>query len=147
MSDAYDLQRFVDAQNPVYDSVRGELGAGRKRSHWMWFVFPQISGLGISPMARRYAISSLAEAEAYLDHPTLGPRLRECTGLVTAVAGRTIEEIFGRPDDIKFRSSMTLFAHATRDNEIFTAAITKYFRDGFDPLTLEQRLCQVGSRS
>jgi uncharacterized protein (DUF1810 family) len=90
MTDPYDLQRFVAAQNPVFDQVRAELGAGRKRSHWMWFVFPQIKGLGTSPMAQKYAISSRAEAEAYLDHPILGPRLHECTGLVTAVEGRSI---------------------------------------------------------
>jgi uncharacterized protein (DUF1810 family) len=138
MSDAYDLQRFVDAQNPVFDQVSAELRAGRKRSHWMWFVFPQIRGLGASPMARRYAIDSQGEAEAYLDHPILGPRLRECTRLVTAIEGRTIEDIFGHPDDRKFRSSMTLFAHATPDNKIFTDAIAKYFPAGFDPLTLQR---------
>lgn len=138
MSDPYDLQRFVEAQDPIFAQVRDELRAGRKRTHWMWFVFPQISGLGASPMARRYAISSRAEAEAYLQHPVLGARLRECTRLVTEIEGRTIEEIFGRPDDVKFRSSMTLFAHATSDNEIFTEAIAKYFPNGFDPLTLER---------
>lgn len=138
MSDPYNLQRFVEAQDPIFAQVRDELRAGRKRTHWMWFVFPQISGLSISPMARRYAISSRAEAEAYLQHPVLGARLRECTRLVTEIEGRTIEEIFGRPDDIKFRSSMTLFAHATSDNKIFTDAIAKYFPNGFDPLTLER---------
>ena len=128
MSDPYDLQRFVDAQNPVFDQVLAELRAGRKRSHWIWFIFPQIRGLGASPMANRYAISSIEEARAYLDHPILGPRLRECTRLVTEIEGRTIAEIFGYPDDLKFRSSMTLFAHATPDNEVFTDAIAKYFR-------------------
>ncbi len=113
MSDPHDLQRFVDAQNPVFDQVLSELQAGHKRSHWMWFIFPQIRGLGASPMANRYAISSIAEARAYLGHPILGPRLRECTRLVTEIEGRTIAEIFGYPDDLKFRSSMTLFAHAT----------------------------------
>jgi uncharacterized protein (DUF1810 family) len=115
-----------------------ELRAGRKRSHWMWFVFPQISGLGSSSMARKYAISSRAEAEAYLDHPILGPRLRECTRLLTAVEGRSIGDILGYPDDLKFRSSMTLFAHATADNKLFIDAVEKYFREGFDPLTLER---------
>jgi uncharacterized protein (DUF1810 family) len=136
MSDPYGLQRFVDAQNPVFDQVRAELRAGHKRSHWMWFVFPQISGLGSSPMAQKFAISSRAEAAAYLDHPILGPRLRECTGLVTAVEGRSIGDILGYPDDLKFRSSMTLFANAASDNKPFTDALEKYFVDGFDPLTL-----------
>ena len=138
MSDPYDLQRFVDAQNPVFDQVRAELRAGRKRSHWMWFVFPQIRGFGNSPMAQKYAISSRAEAEAYLDHPILGPRLHECTHLVNAVEGHGIGEIFGFPDELKFRSSMTLFAHATSDNKPFTDAVDKYFPDGFDPQTLER---------
>ena len=126
MSDPYDLQRFVDAQNPVYDKVRAELRDGSKRSHWMWFVFPQIEGLGFSPLARKFAISSLAEAAAYLQHPVLGPRLAECTELVNHVEGRTIEQIFGYPDDLKFRSSMTLFAQATTDNQVFKAALAKY---------------------
>jgi uncharacterized protein (DUF1810 family) len=138
MSDPYHLRRFVDAQNPVIDQVRAELRTGRKRSHWMWFVFPQIAGLGISPMARRYAISSRAEAAAYLDHPVLGARLRECTGLVMDLEGRTIEAIFGHPDDLKFRSSMTLFAHAAPDDKIFADAIKKYFPAGFDQATLDR---------
>jgi uncharacterized protein (DUF1810 family) len=138
MSDAYYLQRFVDAQNPVFDQVRTELRAGRKRTHWMWFIFPQLQGLGTSPMARRYAISSRAEAEAYVNHPILGARLRECTRLVSEISGHTINEIFGYPDTIKFRSSMTLFAHAAPDNKIFTDAIEKHFSNGFDPLTMER---------
>jgi uncharacterized protein (DUF1810 family) len=138
MSDPYNLQRFVDAQDPVIDQVRAELRAGRKRSHWMWFVFPQISGLGASPMAQRYAISSQAEAEAYANHPVLGSRLRECTRLVMAIEGRTIEAIFGHPDDLKFRSSMTLFAHAAPGGEIFSDAIKKYFSTGFDQATLDR---------
>jgi uncharacterized protein (DUF1810 family) len=138
MTDRYDLQRFVAAQNPVFDQVRAELRAGRKRSHGMWFVFPQIKGLGSSPMAQKYAISSPAEAEAYLNHPVLGPRLRECTRLVTAVEGRSIGDILGFPDDLKFRSSTTLFAHATSDSKPFTDALKKYFTEGFDPLTLER---------
>jgi uncharacterized protein (DUF1810 family) len=136
MSDPYDLQRFVDAQNPVYDKVCSELREGRKKSHWMWFVFPQIEGLGSSPLARKFAISSLAEAAAYLEHPALGPRLAECTRLVYQVEGRTIEQIFGYPDDLKFRSSMTLFAHATPDNRVFVDALQKYFSGEFDPATL-----------
>src|SRR5438270_5669586 len=104
-SDPFNLQRFVDAQARVYRTVVDELRAGRKRSHWIWFIFPQLAGLGSSPTAVRYAIGSLDEARAYLRHNMLGPRLRECTRLVTAVQGRSIEEIFGFPDDLKVRSS------------------------------------------
>ena len=136
MNDPYSLQRFVDAQNPVYDKVRSELRDSRKKSHWMWFVFPQIEGLGSSQLARKFAISSPAEAAAYLEHPILGPRLAECTRLVNLVEGRPIEEIFGYPDDLKFRSSMTLFAHATPDNQVFIDAVEKYFGGQFDPATL-----------
>jgi uncharacterized protein (DUF1810 family) len=134
--DAYDLQRFVDAQDPVYARVCEELQAGRKRSHWMWFVFPQIQGLGDSAMAQRFAISSLAEAEAYLRHPVLGPRLRQTTGIVNAVEGRAIEDIFGYPDDLKFRSSMSLFAKAATDNTVFLDALRKYFEGEPDARTL-----------
>jgi uncharacterized protein (DUF1810 family) len=136
MSDPYKLQRFVDAQNPVYDMVCCELRDGRKKSHWMWFVFPQIEGLGSSQIARRFAISSLAEAAAYLAHPILGPRLTECTRLVNLVEGRQIEQIFGYPDDLKFRSSMTLFVHATPDNRLFIDALRNYCKGAFDPATL-----------
>jgi len=136
MSDPYDLQRFVDAQNPVYDKVCSELRDGRKKSHWMWFIFPQIEGLGSSPLARKFTISSLTEAAAYLAHSILGPRLAECTRLVNRVEGRLIEQIFGYPDDLKFRSSMTLFAHATPDNRVFIEALQNYFRGEFDPATL-----------
>ena len=136
MSDPYDLQRFVDAQNPVYGKVCSELRDGRKKSHWMWFVFPQIEGLGSSPLARKFAISSLAEAAAYLAHPILGTRLTECSRLVNLVEGRPIELIFNSPDDLKFRSSMTLFAQATPDNQVFTDALQKYFKGEFDPATL-----------
>lgn len=132
------LQRFVDAQEPVYAQVCAELRAGRKTSHWMWFIFPQIAGLGSSPMARTFAIASLEEARAYLRHPVLGPRLEECCRLVNAIEGRTIGEIFGYPDDLKFRSSMTLFAHAAEDNQVFREALDKYFGGEFDPLTLER---------
>ncbi|MFL9907342.1 DUF1810 domain-containing protein [Paraburkholderia sp. RL17-337-BIB-A] len=138
MDDPYDLQRFVDAQEPVYAQVCEELRDGRKRSHWMWFVFPQIQGLGTSAMAQRFAISTLAEAEAYLRHPILGQRLREATRLVNLVKDRSIEEIFGYPDDLKFKSSLTLFARATSDNEIFIEALRRYFGGEGDSRTLQQ---------
>jgi uncharacterized protein (DUF1810 family) len=136
--DPYDLQRFVDAQNRCYERVCSELRDGRKTGHWMWFIFPQINGLGYSQTARAFAISSKAEAEAYLGHPLLGPRLRECTRLVNLTEGRSIEQIFGHPDDLKFRSCMTLFAHATPDNQVFVDALQKYCAGVFDPLTLER---------
>ena len=126
-SDPFDLNRFVEAQAPVYGSVVEELRGGRKRSHWMWFVFPQIRGLGGSPMAARYGISSLEEARAYLRHDVLGPRLHECARLVNQVQGRSVSEIFGSPDDLKLRSSMTLFARATDDNEDFVALLDRYY--------------------
>jgi uncharacterized protein (DUF1810 family) len=137
MEDAFNLSRFVEAQATVYERVLAELRRGRKSSHWMWFIFPQIQGLGHSDIARRYAISGLDEAKSYLQHPTLGARLRECTGLVVAIEGSPIEEILGYPDDLKFRSSMTLFAHATPENEAFLAALGKYFGGEFDALTLK----------
>jgi uncharacterized protein (DUF1810 family) len=136
MNDPFDLQRFVEAQEPVYHRVCDELRRGRKTSHWMWFVFPQIRGLGHSPIAQKFAIASLAEARAYLDHPILSPRLRQCTRLVVDVGGRTASEIFGYPDDIKFRSSMTLFALAAPDDPLFKSALTKYFPAGPDPETV-----------
>ena len=136
--DRYNLQRFVDAQDAVFEQVRSELRKGRKHSHWMWFIFPQIEGLGHSALASSFAISSRPEAEAYWNHAILGPRLRECTQLVNQVDGRSIEQIFGYPDDLKFRSSMTLFAHATSDTQVFHDAIEKYFAGKFDPLTLER---------
>lgn len=130
------LERFVRAQDRVYDRVLEELRAGEKRSHWMWYVFPQIAGLGYSSTAREYAIESLADAQAYLDHPVLGPRLRQCTELVNAIESRSIREIFGYPDDLKFRSSMTLFSRATPDNQVFRDALAKYFEGAEDPLTI-----------
>ena len=136
--DPYQLQRFIDAQNPVYEQVCAELRAGRKRTHWMWFIFPQLKGLGRSETAIEFAIQSRQEAEAYLNHPVLGPRLRTCTELVTAVEGRSIEQIFGYPDDLKFHSSMTLFATAASDNQIFKAALEKYFAGELDPVTIER---------
>lgn len=135
--DPYDLQRFVAAQDPVYKQVCAELRAGRKRSHWMWFVFPQVAGLGYSALAQRYAIRSRGEALAYSRHPVLGMRLRECAGLVNAVEGSTIERIFGVPDDMKFHSSMTLFAWVGEDAEAFNDAIRKYFGGRLDRRTLE----------
>jgi uncharacterized protein (DUF1810 family) len=137
MEDPFDLQRFVDAQDPVYVRVCGELRAAEKRSHWMWFVFPQIAGLGGSPMAVRYAIASIAEAQAYLRHVVLGPRLRECTELLNAVEGRSIHEIFGSPDDLKFRSCMTLFGQASGDDPCFRHALHKYFNGQPDRRTLD----------
>jgi uncharacterized protein (DUF1810 family) len=134
--DPFDLQRFVDAQAPVYERVRAELMNGRKQSHWMWFIFPQIAGLGHSAMARRYAISSLDEAKAYLAHPTLGPRLRECTRLIVRVDGKSAYEILGSPDDMKFHSCMTLFARAAPQDEMFKAALDKHFDGGVDASTL-----------
>lgn len=137
MSDPYDLQRFVDAQAPVYDRVLAELRRGHKTSHWMWFIFPQLQGLGNSAMARRYGIASKAEAEAYLQHPTLGARLLECTRLVNQIEGRSLVELFDSPDDLKFCSSMTLFARVAPDNETFRAALDKYCGAEPDPRTLE----------
>ena len=134
-SDPYNLQRFITAQDPVFEEVCDELRAGRKKSHWMWFIFPQIRGLGNSPTAQKYAIASIDEAKAYLNHPILGARLRECCSLVNEVEGRSIEEIFGYPDDLKFRSSVTLFAHAAAENKVFTDALDKYFDGEEDPLT------------
>jgi uncharacterized protein (DUF1810 family) len=136
MTDPHDLRRFVDAQAPVYAQILAELSAGQKRSHWMWFVFPQIAGLGHSAMARRFAIASLAEAAAYLAHPVLGPRLRECCRLATLVEGRSAQAIFGTPDDLKFRSSLTLFAAAAPNEAIFAAALEKYFTGEPDGATL-----------
>jgi uncharacterized protein (DUF1810 family) len=133
----YDLDRFVQAQDRVLPAVRRELAEGRKRTHWMWFVFPQLRGLGHSPTALHYGIASLAEAEAYLAHPLLGPRLEECTALVNAVAGRTLHEIFGSPDDMKFHSSMTLFAAARPGASVFRTALEKYCGGEADQRTLE----------
>ena len=136
MEDRFQLQRFVDAQQPIYQAVLSELRAGRKRSHWMWFIFPQVAGLGRSTMAQEFALSSLDEATAYLAHPLLGPRLRECTALVAGIEGRSVGEIFGYPDDLKFRSSMTLFARAAPEEPIFALCLQKYFAGEPDPLTL-----------
>jgi len=139
MPDAFDLDRFVTAQEPVIEQVCRELRDGQKRSHWMWFVFPQLAGLGHSAMARRYAISSLAEARAYLEHPVLGARLTDLTQVVNGTTGRSILQIFGSPDDMKFHSSMTLFALAQPDAPVFHEALEKYFGGAKDYLT-EQKL-------
>ena len=135
--DPFRLRRFIDAQAPVLDLVEAELKAGQKRSHWMWFVFPQIQGLGHSAIAREFAIESLDEARAYLKDPILGPRLRENTRLVNAIEGRSANSIFGSPDDLKFRSSMTLFSLATDDREIFLNALGKYFKAESDQATID----------
>ncbi|HVN47092.1 MAG TPA: DUF1810 domain-containing protein [Steroidobacteraceae bacterium] len=138
-ADQYNLSRFVAAQEPVFSAVCAELAAGRKQTHWMWFIFPQLRGLGSSAIAQRYAIGSLAEARAYLAHPLLGERLRRCTELANAVAGRSAQEIFGTPDCLKFRSSMTLFALAAAGASaaIFRQALEKYFAGEDDPVTRE----------
>ena len=135
MSDPFDLARFLQAQEPVWLHVLDELGRGRKQSHWMWFVFPQIKGLGHSAMAERYAIRSRAEAGAYLAHPVLATRLRQATVLVNAVEGRTTDDIFGYPDDLKFRSSMTLF-DAVEPDGVFARALEKYFGGKPDQATI-----------
>ena len=134
--DPFDLQRFVDAQRVIYEQAEMELRAGSKESHWMWYIFPQIEGLGRSSTAQKFAITSIDEARAYLDHPLLGARLRKCTRLVTSVNGRSVEEIFGYPDHLKFHSSMTLFAQAAGDNRVFMDALRKYFRSEFDLRTM-----------
>jgi uncharacterized protein (DUF1810 family) len=136
MDDPYNLQRFADAQARVIDQVRRELAAGRKETHWMWFVFPQLRGLGSSSMAEKYGITSRGEAEAYLAHPVLGPRLRDCTELVNAVQNRSVEDIFGYPDDLKFRSCITLFSSVTNENDVFRTALDKYFNGEPDPATV-----------
>src|ERR1700676_4008118 len=136
MSDSFDLRRFVDAQAAVYPQILAELSHGRKQTHWMWFIFPQIAGLGFSAMAQRFAISSHAEAVAYLEHDLLGPRLVECTGLVMAASEKPIIDVLGSPDDMKFRSCMTLF-DAVSKQEIFAEAIAAFYPEGKDRATLE----------
>jgi uncharacterized protein (DUF1810 family) len=136
MTDPFDLQRFVDAQAPIYAQVVAELRRGQKQSHWMWFVFPQLAGLGHSAMAQRFAIASREEAVAYLGHGVLGLRLKECTALITAVESRTVHEILGSPDDLKFQSSMTLFSAVSSDPE-FSAAIAKFYGGRPDQRTLD----------
>lgn len=137
MDDPFDLQRFVDAQDRVYDRVLAELRAGAKRSHWIWFIFPQLSGLGSSSTAKLFGIESVEEARALLAHPVLGPRLRECTRLVASIEGRSVEEVFGWPDNLKVRSSMTLFAQATDDNADFLGVLEKFYAGKQDTRTLD----------
>jgi uncharacterized protein (DUF1810 family) len=142
---SFDLERFVEAQSPIYEQVRRELASGQKRSHWMWFIFPQIQGLGSSPTARHFAISGIDEAIAYLDHPVLGTLLRECSELVYAVEGRPVSEIFGYPDDLKFHSSATLFVEAAKripaadsGNQIFEELLAKHFNGKPDQATMNR---------
>lgn len=133
----YDLERFVKAQEPVFDTALAELRAGRKQSHWVWFVFPQLRGLGRSPMAQHYGINSLAEAVAYLEHPVLGARLRTCVEAVLTLQGRSLRQIFGTPDDLKFRSSMTLFALASGEGSVFEQALNRYCKGVMDQTTVD----------
>lgn len=136
MSD-YDLQRFVDAQDPVWSAVRSELKQGRKRTHWMWFVFPQLAGLGLSATAQHYALADLTEAQLYVEHEVLGPRLHQAATLVEKVEGRGVAEIFGYPDDLKLHSSITLFAEAAPTDPIFGKILQKYFGGTPDERTLD----------
>ncbi len=135
VSDRSDLERFVTAQEGVYESALAQLRAGRKTGHWMWFVFPQIAGLGMSAMSQRYAIASAAEARAYLDHPVLGARLAECARVLTELPGHDPVDVFGGIDAIKLRSSMTLFARASEDDSIYYAVLDQYFGGEPDPQT------------
>jgi uncharacterized protein (DUF1810 family) len=134
--DAFNLQRFILAQDPVFERVKKELREGRKCSHWMWFIFPQFAGLGGSDMSQRFAIRSREEAQAYLEHPLLGGRLRTCTQLVLNIPQHSVVEIFGHPDDVKFRSSMTLFAQVAADDNLFNKALERYFHGIADDWTL-----------
>ena len=137
MAQEFALQHFVDVQGPVYETVRTELKAGHKRSHWMWFIFPQIAGLGRSETARHYALSGVAEAQAYLAHPLLGGRLEECCQLLMDIEHRTASEIFGYPDDLKLHSSLTLFAQAAPEQPLFDACLAQYFQGQRDRATLK----------
>ncbi len=135
--DPFDLKRFTAAQEGVYDRALAELRSGRKRSHWMWYIFPQIEGLGSSPTSQYYAIKSIEEARQYLNHLLLGPRLEECAEVVLTVDGRSASEIFGYPDDLKLRSSMTLFAHVAGPDSVFVRVLDKYFHGEQDQKTLD----------
>lgn len=134
--DRYNLQRFIDAQSGCYEQAMTELRAGKKRSHWMWFIFPQIAGLGKSATAQFYSISTTGEARAYLIHPVLGDRLLSCVQQVNAIEGQNAHDIFGSPDDLKFRSCLTLFAAVAEKDSVFAKAIAKYYPNGADPRTL-----------
>jgi uncharacterized protein (DUF1810 family) len=138
MQDSHNLQRFVDAQAPVFDRVLAELRQGQKQSHWMWFVFPQISGLGRSETARHFALSGLDEARAYLQHPLLGPRLEQCAQIIAPQTHRSARQLFGTPDDLKLHSSMTLFAVAAPDKPVFEAVLAAFFNAERDSATLKQ---------
>jgi len=141
-SDPFQLCRFTSAQQGMYEDILEELRRGRKQTHWMWFVFPQIDGLGSSAMAKRYAIKSLAEARQYLAHPLLGTRLKECSEALLAVEGKSITEVLGYPDDIKLKSSMTLFAGIDQPGSVFARVLEKYFHGERDSRTIE--LAQLG---
>ncbi|MCF7967480.1 MAG: DUF1810 domain-containing protein [Methylobacter tundripaludum] len=136
-NDTVDLSRFTTAQASIYDSVLEELKSGRKRTHWMWYIFPQLDGLGHSTTSKHYAIKSIEEARQYLDHPVLGTRLSECAEAVFTIEGRSISEIFGYPDDLKFKSSMTLFAYVAAPCSVFSRILDKYFNGERDTLTLQ----------
>ena len=138
MTTDFNLERFVDAQIGVYDTALAELRAGHKRTHWMWFIFPQIEGLGHSAMAQRYAIRSADEAAAYLAHPVLGPRLRACAAAVASHHDRGVDEIFGHPDNLKFHSSMTLFADVAPHEAIFQTCLDQFFDGRADPATMDR---------
>ena len=133
-----ELERFVTAQSPIYSTALQELRDGSKQSHWMWFIFPQLDGLGTSSMTKLYAISGAAEARAYLAHPVLGPRLNECTQTISALRGPSIRDILGFPDYVKFQSCMTLFAEVAEDPELFTSALRKFFQGQRDARTLSE---------
>lgn len=135
-SDPYDLERFVNAQAGMYAVALSELRAGQKRSHWIWYIFPQVAGLGFSAMAQRYAIQSRAEAEAYLQHPLLGARIVECAEALLAIHDRSVEQIMGEPDDLKLRSSMTLFARVSHAESVFERVLQKYYGGGEDAKTV-----------
>ncbi|HET7537797.1 MAG TPA: DUF1810 domain-containing protein [Candidatus Didemnitutus sp.] len=135
--DPNDLERFVTAQEANYADAIAELRGGRKQTHWMWYVFPQVAGLGTSPMAVRYAINSRAEAVAYLAHPVLGPRLRECSEALLQISGKTAREVMGQPDDVKLQSSMTLFAALSPTGAPFAKVLERYYGGATDPRTIE----------
>lgn len=135
--DPFDLGRFTSAQETVYDRALAELRSGKKRTHWMWYVFPQIDGLGYTPTTKHYAIKSLAEARQYLDHPVLGPRLLECTAAVLCIQDRSVSEVFGYPDNLKLRSSMTLFARVAEPDSVFVRVLGKYYDGAHDIRTLQ----------
>jgi len=136
-SDPFSLSRFVEAQEQNYDQALAEIKSGRKRSHWMWYVFPQLDGLAFSSTSKHYAIKSLDEARAYLQHPVLGPRLLDCADALLQIQGRTAYQIFGSPDDLKLKSSATLFAHVSPAGSVFHQVLAKYYRGGADEKTLQ----------